>query len=113
MKSGQHSWCKEDRVNRSVQLLYHSGTYAQHKCWLRDVNQLKSEVADHQVLGLGSYKERRSAIETQICLDEHENFRTFVIHSGNQMMGSFDVEKLSPIFLRSIERTFMFIHPVH
>ena len=30
----------------------------------------KFEVADHQVSGLGSCKERRSAIETRICLDE-------------------------------------------
>ena len=38
------------------------------KCWPRDVNQLKSEVADHQVSG--SYRERRSAIEIRFCLDE-------------------------------------------
>ena len=50
--------------------LLQSGTYAQHKCWLRDVNQLKSEFADHQVPVLGSYKERCSAIETRIDLDE-------------------------------------------
>ena len=33
-------------------------------------NQLISEVADHQVSGLGSYRERRSATETRICFDE-------------------------------------------
>ena len=38
--------------------------------WHRDANQLKFEVADHQVSGLGSCKERRSAIETRICLNE-------------------------------------------
>ena len=50
--------------------LLQSGTYAQHKCWLRDVNQLNSEFADHQVPVLGSYNDRRSAIVTRICLDE-------------------------------------------
>ena len=62
MGSDQHSWCKKDRVNCPVQHFYHSGTYAQQKCWHRDANQLKFEVADHQVSGLGSCKERRSAI---------------------------------------------------
>ena len=61
---------QERPVNRPVQLFYHSGTNAQRKYWLRDINQLKSEVADHQISGLGSYKERRSVIETRICLDE-------------------------------------------
>ena len=54
--------------------ILHSGTYAQRKCWLRDVNHLKSEVADHQVSGLGFYKEQRSAIETRISLMSVENF---------------------------------------
>ena len=44
-----HSWCKKDRVNRPVQLFYNSGTHVQHRYWLRDVNQLESEAADHQV----------------------------------------------------------------
>ena len=59
MRSDQHSWCKKDCVNRPVQLFYLSGTYAQHRCWPRDANQLKSEAADHQVSGLGSCKVRR------------------------------------------------------
>ena len=59
VRSNQHSWCKKDRVNRSIQLFYHSGTYAQRRYWHRDANQLKFEVADHQVSGLGSCKERR------------------------------------------------------
>ena len=34
-------------------------------------SELKSEIADRQVSGLGSYKERRLATETtRICLDE-------------------------------------------
>ena len=109
VRSDQHSWCKKDRVNRPVQLIYHSGSYAQHKCWLRVVNQLKSEVADHQVSGLGSYKERSSAIETRKRLMSFENFRTFVSHSRNQILGGFDKDRLCPIFLGSIERTFLFI----
>ena len=38
-----------------------------------------------------------------------ENFRTFVVHSRNQFLGGFDVDRLCPIFLSSIERTFLFI----
>ena len=76
MRSDQHSWCKNDRVNRPVQLIYHSGTYARLRCWLRDVNQLKPEAADHQVSGLGFYKVRNSTIETQIGhLDERQNIQ--------------------------------------
>ena len=98
MRSDQHSWCKKDRVNRPVQIFYHSGTYAQRKCWLRDVNQLKSEVADHQVSGLGSYRERRSAIETRSWLMSVENFQTCVIHSRNQFLGGFDEVRLCQFF---------------
>ena len=47
---------------------------------------------DFQLLRL--YKERRSAIETRICLDEG---------------GEVDVDRLFPIFLESIWKTFMFI----
>ena len=65
----QHSWCKKDSANRPVELFYHSGTYAQRRCWLRHANQLNFEVADLQVSGLGSCKEPRSAIETRICRD--------------------------------------------
>ena len=39
----QHSWWKTNRVNRPVHLLYYSDTYLHHRCWLRDLNQLKSE----------------------------------------------------------------------
>ena len=70
MRSDQYSWCKKDRVNRPVQLFYHSDTNAQRRCWHRDANQLKFEVADHQVSGLGSCKEQPPAIETRIYLDE-------------------------------------------
>ena len=45
-------------------------TRMRNTCWLRDVTKLNSEAADDQVRGLGSCKERRSAIETQTCLDE-------------------------------------------
>ena len=38
-----------------------------------------------------------------------ENFRTFVIHSRNQILGGFDEDRLCSIFLGSIERTFLFI----
>ena len=31
---------------------------------------IETEVADHQVPGLGSFEERRSAMETRIYLDE-------------------------------------------
>ena len=31
---------------------------------------MKSQAADYQVLGLGSCKKRRSAIETRTCFDE-------------------------------------------
>ena len=79
-------WCKKNCVNRPVQLFYHSGKYALHRCWPRDANQLKSEAADHQVSGLGSCKERRWAV-----------------------LGSFNVDRLCTIFLSSIERTFLFI----
>ena len=34
-----------------------------------------------------------------------KNLRTFVIHSRNQILGGFDVDRLCPIFLSSIERT--------
>ena len=43
-------------------------------CWLRNVTELNSEAADDQVRGHGSCKERRSAIETRICLDERYKF---------------------------------------
>ena len=38
-----------------------------------------------------------------------EPFRTIVIHSGNQILGGFDEDRLYPLFLGSIERTFLFI----
>ena len=38
-----------------------------------------------------------------------KNFRTFVIQSRNQILGGFDVDRLCPVFLGSIERTFLFI----
>ena len=37
------------------------------------------------------------------------NFRTFVIYSRNQMLGGFEVDRLCPIFLSSIESTLLFI----
>ena len=37
-----------------------------------------------------------------------KNFRTFVIHSRNQILGGFDVDKLCPKFLGSSERNFPF-----
>ena len=106
MRSDQHSWCKKDRVNRPVQLFYHSGTYAQRRCWHRDANQLKVEVADHQVSGLGSSKVQ--PLRPEYVLMSGKNFRTFVIHSRNQIVGGFGEDRLCPIFLSSIERTFLF-----
>ena len=45
------------RARKTVQTVpfnsYHSGTYAQRRCWHQDANQLKFEVADHQVSGPG------------------------------------------------------------
>ena len=38
-----------------------------------------------------------------------ENFRTFVIHSRNQVRGGFDVDRLCPFLLSSIYKNFLFI----
>ena len=45
----------------------------------------------------------------EFALMSGKNFKTFVIHSRKQILGGFDVDKLSPIFLRSVEMTFLFI----
>ena len=78
----------------------------------RDANQLKSGAADNQVSGPGSCKEPTNNVESlrpELDLMSVKKFRTFVIHSKNQILGSFDVDRLFPIFLSSIERTFLFI----
>ena len=49
------------------------------------------------------------SLRLEFALMSVKNFRTFVIHSRNQILGNFDVDKLCPIFLSSIERTFLFI----
>ena len=62
-----------------------------------------------QFSGLGSCKERRSAIETRVCFMSAKNVRTFVIHCRNQILSSFGLDKLCPIFFGSMERPFQFI----
>ena len=46
----------EDRLDRPDQLLYHSDTYAQHRCWLQNVSQSNSEAADSNGSDRGSDK---------------------------------------------------------
>ena len=48
-------------------------------------------------------------LRPELALMSDKNFRTIVIHSRNQILGGFDVDRLCPIFLSSIERTFLFI----
>ena len=45
----------------------------------------------------------------EFALMSVKSFRTFVIHSRNQILGGFDVDRLCPFFLSSTEGTFLFI----
>ena len=44
----------------------------------------------------------------EIVLMSVKNFRTFIIHSRNQIVGGFDVDRLCHFFLSSIEWTILF-----
>ena len=47
-------------------------------------------------------------LRPELVLMSVKNFRTCVILSSNQILGGFDVDRLCPIFLSSIGRTFLF-----
>ena len=49
VRSDQHSWCNEDHVNCPVQLIDYKSKQAQHRCWLQEITQSKSEAADHKL----------------------------------------------------------------
>ena len=94
---------KKDHVNRPVQI-FDGGTYATQM--LAPTRKPNPELLTSTFWAYVLTRNNVQSLRPKFAIISVENFRTIVIHSRNEILGGYDIDRLGPLFLGFVERIF-------